>query len=145
MEEWFEFYYAKERIGAEKEDVKVKVGFSDKGVTLNFEGSPAEFVKWFSGDIINYFRNNYNDFENVACFKPIGRTETEIEYDIAIGKSLFGKSDYVPFGSVFLYKGAFPLMYRNRKAIEKALKAIERLKKQGLSNKEISLKINNHE
>jgi hypothetical protein len=150
------FYNAKGEFSLPKySGVTLKVKFNDGGVNLDWGGSPSEFLSWFSGDIISYFRNNYND-SPVAEFVLKDGNEQSAEYEIQVEGSLVGTKGYVPAGSDFLSKSSLPekgsqvpsedterlklresILNKEMELIDKKLKLIEKLEGLGFSKEEI--------
>lgn len=92
----FPFYGAKSEFSLPKYFDKIlTVKFNDGGLRLDWLGTSNEFMSWFSGDVIAYFRNNYND-SPVAEFVLKSVDGNNFEYEIVVDSSAFGADSYVP-------------------------------------------------
>ena len=160
--ESFPFYNAKGEFGLSKYyDITLKINFDDGVERFEFEGTSSEFQSWFSGDIYAYFRNNYNDSDNMANFVLKGGDEKTAQYDIETLTTVVGTKSYVPSGINKENKSVLPksegkvsffeesvLKQREMTAIAETkkmqteLELIKELKSLGFSNKEIKKRLN---
>ncbi len=100
----FSFYNSRAEFSLPKYDGKVlSIKFNDGGLSLDWKGNSYEFMSWFSGDIINYFRNNYND-SPVAEFALVEVDKELLSYEIVTDNSVVSSTRYVPPASEILIK-----------------------------------------
>lgn len=144
------FYNAKGEFSLPKySNIVLNVKFDDGGLKLDWTGTPFDFNGWFSGDVMSYFRNNYNDSSNIATFVLKNVKGSVLEYEIEVqGGSLVGTKSYVPPDKDIVIKDK---KFRDSKEIEnqqnliefidKKTKLIEQMKSLGYSNDEIKAEI----
>jgi hypothetical protein len=155
--ESFPFYNARsEFLTSRFIGVKIKIKFSDGGFSLDWEGDAYEFQSWFSGDVISYFRNNYNDSGNMANFVLSGGDDTTAEYEIQVGGSAYGTPGYIEADknllnaptsikkSSVVQKDAETERLRiKERVLDKELALIQQYKELGFSNEEIKKRLSN--
>lgn len=96
------FYNAKGEFALPKySDVVLEVRFDDTvpsvdgGFKFEWTGTQIEFSSWFSGDVMAYFRNNYND-SPPAEFRLKDVDGKVVSYQIEVGAGIVGTPGYVP-------------------------------------------------
>lgn len=138
------FYNAKGEFALPKySKIKLNVKFNDGGLSIDWQGTPFDFMSWFSGDVLSYFRNNYND-SPVAVFSLKNVINDTLYYEIEVDSSMVGTKSYVPPDKDIVIKDK---TFRDTKQLEtqeklieyidKKAKLIEQLKSLGYSNDEI--------
>ena len=155
--ESFPFYNARAELLTPKfTGIKIKIKFDDGGLKLDWEGDAFEFQSWFSGDIVSYFRNNYNDSGNMANFYLVGGDETTAEYEIRVGGSAYGTKEYIEPDKNLLNadvsgkKGSgipkdieIERLRLKEKVLEKELELIKKYRELGFTNEEIKKRLSN--
>jgi hypothetical protein len=155
--ESFPFYNARsEFLTAKFIGIKIKIKFNDGGFSLDWEGDAFEFQSWFSGDIISYFRNNYNDSGNMANFVLTGGDDKTAEYEIQVGGSAYGTPGYIEADKNLLNKNVSikkssvvskdeetERLRIKERVLDKELALIQQYKELGFSNEEIKKRLSN--
>lgn len=152
----FPFYNAQSEFGLPKyAGIKLRVLFNDGGADFDFEGSNVEFKIFFSGDIVAYFRNNYNESSNMANFVLLSGNSEMAVYEIQVEGSAYGSKGYIEKGSQFLSKSALPsasklsstdeiaVLKLRESVLDKELELIKQLKELGFTNEEIKKRLGN--
>lgn len=153
--ESFPFYNAKGEFNLMKyNNVLLKIKFNDGGFELDWEGSNTDFMGWFSGDVMAYFRNNYNDSGNMANFVLKGGDEKFAEYEIEVPTGLPESSRYVPVASDLQSGKTSPpqrgmstteqeimLLKAKERVLDKEMELIRQLKELGFTNEEIKKRL----
>jgi hypothetical protein len=146
--ERFPFYQAKGEFSLPKYVKTVlNVKFDDGGLKLDWTGTVFDFMGWFSGDIIAYFRNNYND-SPTAEFVLKNVNGNVLEYEIEVQGSAWGTSGYIPPDKEIVIKDKkfrdvkdAENQQRMIEFIDRKAKLIGELKSIGYSNDEIRAEI----
>jgi len=143
--ERFAFYNSRAEFSLPKYDGKViTVKFNDGGLSLDWQGNTYEFMSWFSGDIINYFRNNYND-SPVAEFVLTDVDDDLLSYEIVTDNSIVASPRYVPASSDIVIKDKEYRDVKENSALQSYMKdkaaLLKELRLAGYTSKEIKAEI----
>jgi hypothetical protein len=145
----FPFYNARAEFLTPRYDgVTLRVRFNDGGLSLDWKGTSNEFASWFSGDVIAYFRNNYND-SPPAEFVFTGGNDELAEYEIQVNGSAYGSPSYIEPDKTLtvadkqnLQKDAeMQKLLARERVLDKELLLIKRYRELGFSNDEIKQRL----